>query len=247
MTCFKVSRLGGGIMVVALALLLSGCPTYEELQARIRGEATISGVITDDSTGQGLDAVTITAIDPTGAFTFDPVTTDTNGNYSITVTRNVPLYFRIKKDAGYVTVNSSLDSYDSDQLDVDIPMYTTSKTQSVITQAFSFNPSLTGWSWLFVDVVTGNGDDASDITITASDNSGALIDATATHCDGTNSGNIVTIACTGSDTRDGPMYIAYYDSDVDITVTISGARSGEQSAPVRLGQVTYVKFELSTL
>lgn len=247
MNRFTTSRIGAGALILMLSLLLSGCPTYEEIQARIRGEATITGIITDDSTGQGLDAVTITAIDPTGAFTFDPVTTDSNGNYSITITRNVPVYFRLKKDAGYVDLNSWVDSYDSDESGVDIPMFTTTQTQDAVTRAFAFNPSLTGWSWLFVDVVTDNGEDATGITITASDGDGSLIDATATRCDGTNSGGVVTVPCLSGETRDGPMFIAYYDSDVDITVTISGARSGELSGPVRNGQVTYFKFELSTL
>ena len=243
----QIFRLFKAALIFWLALLLSACLTNEELANITLGQATISGVITDDATGTAIEDVTITAIDPSASLSYDPVTTDASGNYSITINRNTPLYFRLQKTTGYPTLNNALDSYVADITDKDIALFTTERAQDVITRAFAFNPSLAGWSWLFVDVVLSNGEDSSGITITASDASGALIDATVTNCDGTNSGDVVTIACTGNDTRDGPMFIAYYDEDTDITVEISGARNAEQSAPVRIGQITYVKFELSTL
>jgi hypothetical protein len=234
-------------IILGLSLMLTACLSNEELANITLGQATISGVITDDGTGSAIENVTVTAIDPSASLSYDPVTTDASGNYSITINRDTPLYFRLQKTTAYPTLNSAIDTYVSDITDKDIALFTTERAQDVITRAFAFNPSLTGWSWLFVDVVLTNGEDSSGITITASDESGALIDATVTNCDGTNSGDTVTIACSGSDVRDGPMFIAYYDEDIDITVEISGARNAEQSAPVRIGQITYVKFELSTL
>jgi len=241
-------RLLGGLLVVGLVFLLSACLTNEELANITLGQATISGVITDDATGVGVEDVTITAIDPTGELSYEPVTTDVSGNYFITINRNTPLYFRLQKTTGYPTLNSALDSYVSDITDKDIALFTTERAQGLITKAFAIgDPSLVGGSWLFVDVVLSNGEDSSGITITTSDASGALIDATVTNCDGTNSGDVVTIACTGTEVRDGPMFVAYYNADADITVAISGARNAEQEARVRMGQITYVKFELSTL
>jgi hypothetical protein len=232
------------IVVVGLGFFLSGCITSDEIANIILGEATISGVVTDDATGSAIDGVTVTAIDPSGARTYPAVTSDAAGHYSITINRDTPVYFRFQENSTYVTMNSRLDSYAGDVSDMDMALYTTSRAQDVITQAFAFNPSLVSWGWLFVDVVLSNGDDSSGITITADDSGGALVDATATLCDGTNSGDTVTIACSGSNLRDGPMYIAYYNQDADITVTISGARSGQQQASVRMGQITYIKFQL---
>jgi hypothetical protein len=232
------------IVVVGLGFFLSGCLTSEEIANIVLGEATISGIVTDEATGSAIAGVTVTPIDPSGSLTYPAVTTDAGGHYSISINRDTPVYFRFQENSTYVTMNTRLDSYTSDVSDMDIGLYTTSRAQDVITQAFAFNPSLVSWGWLFVDVVLSNGDDASGITVTADDAGGALVDATATHCDGTSSGDIVTIGCSSSNLRDGPMFIAYYNRDADITVTISGARSGEQQAAVRMGQITYIKFQL---
>jgi hypothetical protein len=232
------------IVVAGLGFLLSGCLTSEEIANIVRGKATISGIVTDEATGTAIEGVSVTAIDPSGGLSYPAVTTDAGGHYSITINRDTPVYFRFQKSSAYVTTNTRLDSYSSDASDKDIALFTTARAQDVIAQAFAFNPSLVSSAWLFVDVVLGNGDDSSGITVTADEAGGARVDATATYCDGTNSGDIVTIACSGSNLRDGPMFIAYYNQDADITVAISGARSGEHEAPVRMGQVTYIKFEL---
>ena len=187
-------KLYKGLFILGLVSLLSACLTNEELADITLGQATISGVITDDGTGSPIEDVTITAIDPSASLSYDPVTTDASGNYSITINRNTPLYFRLQKTTGYPTLNSALDSYVADITDKDIALFTTERAQDAITRAFAFNPSLVGWSWLFVDVVLSNGEDSSGITVTASDGSGSLIDAVVTNCDGTNSGDVVTIA-----------------------------------------------------
>jgi hypothetical protein len=55
---------------------------------------------------------------------------------------------------------------------------------------------------------------------------------------------MVSIGCSSSNLWDGPMFITCYYQDVDIMVTISGVRTGEQKAAVRMGQMTYGKNEL---
>ena len=108
------------IVVVGLGFFLSGCITSDEIANIILGEATISGVVTDDATGSAIDGVTVTAIDPSGARTYPAVTSDAAGHYSITINRDTPVYFRFQKSSAYVTTNTRLDSYSSDASDKDI-------------------------------------------------------------------------------------------------------------------------------
>jgi hypothetical protein len=63
------------------------------------------------------------------------------------------------------------------------------------------------------------------------------------NCDGTLTGaNITTALPPCNPDREGPMYLAYFDGDAEITVTVAGS-AGDVVAPVRMGEATFFEVE----
>jgi len=86
-----------------------------------------------------------------------------------------------------------------------------------------------------VNVEDSAGNEVDGVTITPSSSpagGGAL------KCDGTLSGSNVTVAPPCVPERAAPMYLAYYDADAEIGITITG--SPALRAPLRVGEVTYI-------
>ena len=62
-----------------------------------------------------------------------------------------------------------------------------------------------------------------------------------TNCNGTDSGGTATTGPCVPD-RQGTMYIAYFDSPVEASVTVD---SETQIAPIRMGEITVVEYEVA--
>jgi hypothetical protein len=60
-----------------------------------------------------------------------------------------------------------------------------------------------------------------------------------TECDGTDMGATATTSCNPG-IRVGPMYIAYFNSDADATVSVT---SVTQTAPLSVDEITYLVFK----
>ena len=169
----------------------------------------------------------------------DTDTTNASGEYTVTVLESAPAYTKFAK-TGYATLNSEFDSYAVNTSKLDIEPVTVNEAEAIIDTVFGgMMLDLADKAWLAVTVENANGDEVNDAAITSApvvDGGGAL------KCDGTLTGSNMTVAPCNPD-RDGPMYLAYFDADHDsVSVTVSGS-SGTVSAPVRVGEITFIEIE----
>ena len=148
-------------------------------------------------------------------------------------------FLKLSKDG--VTINTLKFVLSTEGLTgVDISLPTISEAEDVINTAFGGKPSppvppvLTNYAWLMVDVLDGSGAERDGETILSSPVPAA--DEVYAGCDGTDSTVTTTISCPD---RLGPMYIAYFDSDAEATISVT---SVTQTAPLRVGAITYLVF-----
>jgi mono/diheme cytochrome c family protein len=119
----------------------------------------------------------------------------------------------------------------------DIEMPTVGEAQDIINAAFpTALPQLANHAWLAVDVYDTNGVELAGKTIssTVTPDGFAYID-----CTGAPSTTAATVACPD---RDNVMYLAYFTSAAEATVTVDGIN---KIAPLNLGEVTVLEYEVA--
>ena len=221
----------------ALAFMLSAC-SNDDIADLLAGESvTISGTITG-TRGVALENVRVEAVYSSPGGALNPVAiTDAGGNYALQVFKNDTLYLHVSKSA-YVTTNTARASFDVDQINIDLTIYSEAEAQAVIDAAFvSTAPVLINHDWLLIDLFDVNGDELNGQTVIST-----LMptEHAYTECDGTDSGGAVTTGAPCPVDREAPMYIAYFDSPGETSISVDG---GAMVVPIRMGEFTYVVFE----
>jgi len=173
----KAAYLLAGTM--GILLNLTGCGGGGDDAAQVITDefVTISGKITN------LDDVGESGVQLEGVYTapggaLNPTTnTDTNGNFSLSVLKNDPVFLQATK-SGFATVNSQKAALNTNVTELDIGLPTENQAQAVIDIAFSTMPVLLeNHAWLVVDIEDSNGDGVSGQTVSVSN-------ATAAKCHG---------------------------------------------------------------
>ena len=222
------------------ALILSACGSSDDVAQIIDDEfVTVSGQTTDiNDTPSPLPDVAIEGVYtvPDGLLNPTTISDATSGNFSLSVIKGDAFYLHASKDT-YATMNSVKDALSANEAGLEIGLPTKDEANQVITLAFASNtPDLAEKAWLVVGVEDANGDEVNGATISPSPAPEAFV---YTDCHGADVANSVTeAACI--DERPGPMYIAYYAANTEITVTVG---SETQTAPIRMGEITLLEFE----
>ena len=220
-------------------LTLSAC-TEEEITNFFGGDnnaVTVSGK-TNNTSDTAEPDVSIEGIYVTPGDASNPSdTSDTDGDFSLQLAENDSFYLRASK-SGFVNKSTKKMSLSSDVANIVIEMPTETETQDTINTAFISAPQLFNHAWLAVDVITATGDEANDYEIILSATPAGAI---YTACDGTDSGATKTTDAPCTTDRTGAMFIAYYDTAGDVTVTVGDE---SQTSSIRIGEFTDLKFEL---
>ena len=199
---------------------------------------TISGTVNNLTNTAAVANVDIEAVYTVPGGAFNPTTvTDTNGDYFLQVLKNEEAFLKLSK-AGFATVNTLKLVLNTDLPVDDISLPTVTEAENTIDTAFASTLPIVGHAWLMVDVVDGSGAERGGETILSSLVPPATGVEVYTKCDGTDSLDTVTIMCDPN--RAGPMYIAYFDSDAEATISVN---SVIQTAPLRVGEITYLVFK----
>ena len=194
---------------------------------------TISGTV-NVTTGTP-DGVAVEAVYTVPGDSLNPVTsTDVNGNFSLQVLKNKPVYLRMTR-TDLATVNTLVLELNADFAGMDISLPTLDEAQTVIDTALGAAPELGSKAWLTIDVFDGSGAEQSGVTISPTPIPDLVV---YTDCDGTDSNLDVTKTCPSG--RQGPMYIAYYDLTGNVRVSVNNKET--QFAPLRMGEMTYLEF-----
>ena len=224
--------------VFSSAFILSACSSSSDDVAQIIGDefVNISGQITDLNDAP-LSGVAIEGVYTDPGAPLNPTTTSaaTTGNFSLPVIKGDAFYLRGTK-ATYTTLNSAKGALSVDEAGFDIGIPTEIEAQGVIDAAYGAGTALATQAWLVVDVSDAAGE-VNNQTITIS----VPFDKEVyTACDGSDSGASATNGAPCSPDRQGPMYIASFNSTTEAQVTVGGET---QTAPIRMGEITYLEFE----
>ena len=198
---------------------------------------TISGTVTNLTNTAAVANVGVEVVYTAPGGAFNPATTtDVNGNYSLQVLKNEEAFLKLSKDG--VTLNTLKLVLNADLPGVDTTLPTPVQAQAMIDTAFGTNTDLLGnKAWLMVDVLDGSDAERDGETIFSSLVPAATGVEVYTKCDGTDSLDTLTTKCDPN--RDGPMYIAYFGSDAEATISVNNVT---QTAPLRVGDITYLVF-----
>jgi len=165
-------------------------------------------------------------------------TTGSDGGFTLPVLKNTAVSVQVSK-AGFVTLNSAIETLNLDISGFDVEVPTTMEVDSAIFNAFAAAIAIPGQAWLAVNVVDSLTDeDVAGITISVTGAAGTFV---YTDCDGIGTPSPVTVVDVNPCNRGGPMYFAYFDTD-SAEVTVSDGVT-QQLAPVRRGEVTFLEFE----
>lgn len=198
------------------------------------GIISISGTISSSVNPAGESGVTVRGFYTNTSLGTPTTTTAVDGSFSLSILENTPVSVQVSK-SGLLTLNSARETFAASASGFDIDVPTTAEGAVVIDTAYS-GQTLASGAWLAVNVEDGSGTEIDGVTITTSQTN--IIAEAALECDGTVSTGVVTIAnCNPA--REGPMYLAYFSADTEITVTVGGVT---QTAPVRIGEVTFIDF-----
>jgi len=229
---------------LGLLFLIAGCSSSDDAPPVVDdgGDTqtflTISGTITDINDAAEPDVVVEGVLTSPGDANNPTDTTDSNGAFSLQVLENSTVFMHATKDT-FATINSQKGELTVDVLDLNIGIPTVTEAQGVIELAFGeATTPLQNKAWLVVDIENENGDQVSGKTITPNPAPAAFV---YTECDGTDGNSTTTVACND---RLGPMYIAYFDAAGDVGVTVD---SEIQIAPMRMGEITFLEFEVATV
>lgn len=225
-----------------MILMLSACSSDDVAQAvndiLANETATVSGVVIRGSTPES--GVTVKGNYRDSTIPAATTTTNANGEYTLTVVKNIPVSIQISKPGSDVAIfNAAYFAADVNVSGIDFDVITSADVDSAIDPVF---PGLTlggGQAWLAVMVMDASDNDIDGATITTTADPANLADEAATTCTGLNSGDVVTIGnCVPG--RDGPMYLAYFSAENEVSVSVTGSTEPE-IAPVRVGEVTVVE------
>ena len=217
----------------ASVLVLAGCSSDDDATAVI-SDITVSGVISDFNDAP-LSGVTVQGVYTSSTAENPSALTDSSGSFSLTLSGNTAFYLN-GTFLGYTTINSEVLQSTINIAGLDIGMPRGPETEAILDTAFPTEAlAVVNHAWLAVDIVDENGNDVSGETITPSIAPSSFV---YTNCDGTPSGGSTTIACLD---RDAPMYIAYFDTADEATVT---AVEQSKTAPLRMEQVTALEYAI---
>lgn len=224
---------------IGIFLTLAGCSSDDAAQVIADEFIAVSGQITDTS-GTGVQDVNVEGVysDPGGLL--NPVdTTDTNGSFSLQILKNDAFYLRATSST-LATMNSAKAAFSANVTGLDIGIPTEAEAQAIIDTAFAVAPPvLANHAWLVIDIVNATtGDELNNKAVSTSV---APTDEVYTDCAGADSGGGVTAGAPCAGGRVGPMYIAYFDAPAEVNVTVD---STTQIAPIRMGEITFLEFEL---
>lgn len=232
----SVKKLLLSVTLISL-LTLSAC-TEEEITEFFGGNTvkfTISGKTFNISNTAEPD-VTVEGVHGEPGDTSNPATSsDDNGDFSLQVTENDSFYLHASK-SGFVTMNTKRTGLSSDETAIVIEMPSETEAQDIIDAALYalfFNHA-----WLTVDVLTTDDAEANNQVISLSP---APVSAVYTDCDGSDSLASETTGAPCATDRPGPMFIAYYDYNGEVIVTVGDE---SQTAPIRMGEMTALQFKL---
>lgn len=217
----------------ASVLVLAGCSSDDDVTVPV-SDITVSGVITDFNDAP-LSGVTVQGVYTSSTAENPSALTDSSGSFSLTLAANTAFYLN-GTFLGYTTINSEVLSASANLTGLGIDMPRGPETEAILDAAFPTEAlAVVNHAWLAVDIVDENGNDVSGETITPSITPSGFV---YTNCDGTPSGGSTTIACLD---RAGPMYIAYFDTTAEATVTAVGQT---KTAPLRIEQVTALEYAI---
>jgi len=241
----KTTKIQGKVAYVlacamGLVFILTACSSDDVAQVLADEFVAISGKISSTANPEpaGEPGVIIKGIYSDN----DPLNPDVNsgadGTFRLIVLRNTAVSLQASK-GNFATLNSAKELLNIDVAGFDIFMPTTAEAEGIIFEAFGAGPTLAGQAWLVVDVVDGNtGDDVDGVAISTTI---TPIDLVYTDCAGVGTASTVTVVDVIPCTRDGAMYLAYFDQDsTEITVSVGAT---QQLAPIRRGEVTFLEFE----
>jgi hypothetical protein len=227
---------------VGCLFILAGCSSDDDapiVDTSVVTDVTVSGTVLSFSGDAPLPGVSVEGVYTSPGDVDNPTaTTDAAGAFSMTVKTNTPVYLHGTL-TGYATINSEKGTVSASESGEDIEMPTETEAQDIINAAFpTALPQLANHAWLAVDVYDTNGVELAGKTIssTVTPDGFAYID-----CTGAPSTTAATVACTD---RDGVMYLAYFGSTTEATVTIDGIN---KIAPLNLGEVTVLDYELAAV
>ncbi len=223
------------------SLILTGCGSSASDTANnvvSNATATVSGTITNDSAAPSapLPGVKVECI-YTGSLPCSSSTTDTSGNYSVTLLRNTDFYLSATL-ATYITVNSAVMTASTNDSGNDIGLMLTDDAQLLVRTAFN-NLALTisSAAWLVVDVVDASGNRLTGEVV--NENIGAGTGNTVyPNCVDATPGATATTACPPGG-GDAPAYIAKYSTADEVTVTVG---TQTQRGFLVTGEVLYMEF-----
>ena len=225
--------------LLGAAYLVASCSSEDTAQI-----ISITGTINnlDDKAEPGV-AIEGVYGSPGDALNPVPVISDSNAtnNFSLEVFRDTPFYLHATKD-GFATINTARTALSTDIKADPVGIPTVDQAQSVIDTAFGVGiVGLQDFAWLVVDVVDANGDGVIGKTISIQSKTIVPLGKVYTICDGSDSlVNETTGPCPEG--RQGPMYIAYFDSEGEVDITVGGQK---QTAPIRKGEIAVLEFEVA--
>jgi hypothetical protein len=242
----RTRRLGavGACLLAGLAAIIgSGGSSTDEPIFDSNTTVELSGML--DEGGAAFPGATIKAFLVTMPATDDEQATaisDTSGHYTIEILRNRDTYLEVS-NAGYATLNSRFGAFDQDTPGLNFGMILEGEAEGVIDAAFGGMAfDLADKAWLAINVEDSSGNEVDGIGVTTTP---AIAGGGALNCDGSLTGADITAtipACNPA--RGGPMYLAYYDADAEVSITATGTADAPV-APVRVGEVTVVSIEWS--
>ena len=199
----------------------------------------LSGIYSADGTPLEGALVTPYAIGEPDAPMFTPKATDATGAYTIDVFADTPVSFEFSK-LHFATLRTQYESFKENSTGLDFETLSVVDAKVIIDTAFGgMMLDLADMAWLAINVTDSTGVAVDGATITpnlAPAGGGALL------CDGTFSGTSITIAPPCVPDRSGPMYLAYFYADVEISIAVSGSPT-TISAPLRVGELTFIDVE----
>ena len=221
-----------------VAGILAGCsssddnppPPIPDVTVDLRGNITD---INDQPIAGAMVNVYLTLNDSSAE---DTATTNASGSYMVTVIENASVYFEVQA-SGYATVNSEIVSFATNQTGLNISIPTIAEAEAIIDAAFGgMALNLADKAWLAINVYNAGGDEQNGVTVSVTP---IAAGGGAANCDGTLTGGNVTSAPPCNPARDGVMYLAYYDANTTVDISVS---DDSASAPVRMGEVTFVEL-----
>lgn len=230
---------------LASSLILTGCGSSSSDTANNavnNATSAISGTITDDS-----NTTTPNALLPgvmveciyTGSLPCSSNSTDTSGNYSVTVLNSTDFYLRASKSS-YITLNSAVLNVSANDTGNDLGLIDASDATDLLTAAFSDNTlTLSSAAWLVVDVVDTTGSRITGKVVTASVAADTAVYPDCATAQPTSPVATATTDCTGV-ADPVPAYMAKYSTPSEVTVTVG---SQTQRGFLATGEVLYMEFE----